>query len=286
MSAITADAVNRLRKMTDRPMMECKAALTEAGGDFDKAVAILREKNAKLMASKADRETAEGRIGVWIAPDHSAAGIIEVRCESAPVAKAEDFVKLVDELAQHVALATKGSETVDDLLAMKLHTQPSVTVQERLGEVVGKIRENMRIARFRVLRGGPFGAYVHFDGTVGTLFQADGALPTDAQVLKDVAMHITAKQPLAAVREQIDPAVLASEKELAQKQIAADPKNAGKPANIIEKIIEGKLKTWLAENVLVEQPFVKDDTQTVGQLLARSKLQAKAFVRFKVGELK
>lgn len=285
MSAITAETVNRLRKMTDRPMMECKAALTEAGGDLDKAVAILREKNAKLMAGKSDRETAEGRIGIWIAPDHSVAGIIEVRCESAPVAKAEDFVKMVDDLAQHVAQATKGTESVDELLAMKLHTQPSVTVQDRIGEVVGKIRENMKVARFKVLRGGPFGAYVHFDGTVGTLVQAEGPKP-EGDVLKEVAMHVTAKQPVAAVREQLDPAVMASEKELAQKQVAADPKNAGKPANIIEKIIEGKMKTWLAENILVEQPFVKDDSKTVGQLLAGSKLNAKNFVRFKVGELK
>jgi len=285
MSAISAEAVNRLRKMTDRPMMECKAALTEANGDLDKAVSILREKNAKLMAGKSDRETAEGRIGIWIAPDQSVAGIIEVRCESAPVAKAEDFVKLVEDLAQHVAQAATGAETVDQLLAMKLHGQPSLTVQDRIGEVVGKIRENMKIARFKVLRGGPFGAYVHFDGTVGTVVQAEGPTPA-GDLLKEIAMHVTAKQPLAAVREQLDPEVLAREKELAQKQVAADPKNAGKPANIIEKIIEGKMKTWLAENILVEQPFVKDDTQTVGQLLTAAKLKAKDFVRFKVGELK
>ncbi|HMP02617.1 MAG TPA: translation elongation factor Ts [Gemmatales bacterium] len=285
MAAITADAVNRLRKMTDRPMMECKAALTEAAGDLEKAVSILRERNAKLMAGKADRETAEGRVGIWIAPDHSAAGIIEVRCESAPVAKAEDFVKLVDDLAQHVAQGTQGTESVDELLTMKLHGQSAVTVQDRIGEVVGKIRENMKIARFKVLRGGPFGSYVHFDGSVGVLFQADGGEP-NPEVLKDVAMHVTAKQPVAATREQIDPALLAAEKDLAQKQVAADPKNAGKPANIIEKILEGKMRTWLAENVLVEQPFVKDDSKTVGQLLTGAKLAAKNFVRFKVGELK
>ncbi|HMP61463.1 MAG TPA: hypothetical protein PKD86_19140 [Gemmatales bacterium] len=117
------------------------------------------------------------------------------------------------------------------------------------------------------------------------LSRAGGGARTP-EVLKDGACRVTAKQPVAATREQIDPALLAAEKDLAQKQVAADPKNAGKPANIIEKILEGKMRTWLAENVLVEQPFVKDDSKTVGQLLTGAKLAAKNFVRFKVGELK
>lgn len=283
-ATVKAEDVKKLRDMTNMPFGDCKTALVEAEGDLKKAVEIMRSKNSKIAAGKAERETAEGRIGVFLHPEHKVAAIVEVRCESAPVAKADAFVKLVDDLAEHVAHSVHGPITADEVLKQKLWNNPNQTVQDRINEVVGLIRENMKLARFKRLEKGPFGSYVHFDGTVGVLLQAEGEKP-DAEVLKDVSMHITAKQPMAVRKEDVDPALIAKETEIAKAQVAADPKNASKPANIVEKIVEGKLKTWLAENVLIEQPFVKDDSQTVEQLMKKAKLSPKMFVRFKVGEL-
>src|SRR5262249_17432877 len=134
------------------------------------------------------------------------------------------------------------------------------------------------------LTGGLLGSYVHHDGSVGVLVQVEGTR-ADPQLLRDVCMHITAKNPLAALREDIPREVVEKEKEIARAQMAAEPKNQNKPANIQEKILEGKLKTWFAENVLVEQPFVKDDSKTVGELLRANGLKLVKFVRYKVGEV-
>lgn len=281
---VKAEDVKKLRDMTNMPFGDCKTALVEGEGDLKKAMDILRSKNSKIAAGKAERETAEGRIGVFIHPEHKVAAIVEVRCESAPVAKADAFIKLCDDLAEHLAHSVKGPVTVEEVMKQKLWNNPSQTVADRINEVVGLIRENMKLARFKVLEKGPFGSYVHFDGTVGVLLQAEGDQP-DAEVLKDVSMHITAKQPMAVRKEDVAADVIQKETEIAKAQVAADPKNASKPANIVEKIVEGKIKTWLAENVLLDQPFVKDDTQTVEQLMKKSKLSPKCFVRFKVGEL-
>ena len=281
---VKAEDVKKLRDMTGMPFGDCKTALVEADADLKKAVDILRSKNSKIAAGKAERETAEGRIGVHIHPEHKVAAIVEVRCESAPVAKSEQFLKLVNDLAEHLAHTVRGPVSVDEVLKQKLWNDPARTVQDRINEVVGLIRENMKLARFKVMEQGPFGSYVHFDGTVGVLLQAEGDKP-DQELLKDVSMHITAKQPMAIRKEDVPAELIQKETEIAKAQIAADPKNANKPANIVERIVEGKIKTWLAENVLLDQPFVKDDTKTIDQLMKGAKLSPKVFVRFKVGEL-
>jgi elongation factor Ts len=281
MSTISASDVKKLRDMTNAPMMDCKAALTKAGGDIQKAVQILREQNKAIADRKGERETAEGRIAIHIDPAKSLAAIVELRCESAPVAKNEAFQELANDLARHVVVTPSLAATVEALLSQPFAGDPKRTVRDRIQEVVGLIRENMKPARFTRLTGGQFGSYVHFDGSVGVLLQAEGSGQADPQLLKDICMHITAKQPAAARREEVDPAVIAREKEIAKNQAAA----TGKPANILEKIAEGKLKTWYAENVLVEQPFVKDDSKTVGDLLKASGLTVQRFVRYKVGEV-
>src|SRR5437867_3183939 len=166
MSTISAAAVNSLRKRTNAPMMECKAALTEANGDMDKAVDILRKKNSAIQAKKGDRETAEGRIAVYIDAAHQVGAIVEVRCESAPVAKSEPFKLLANDIAKQVAL--KGAATVEELRAQPLVSDPKHTVNDRIGEVVGMIRENMRPARMMRLTG-QLGSYSHHDGSVGVL---------------------------------------------------------------------------------------------------------------------
>ncbi len=277
MSQISAAAVKKFRDMTNAPMMDCKAALTEAGGDMDKAVEVLRKKNAAIQAKKGERETAEGRIGAYIDTDKRAGAIIEVRCESAPVAKSEGFVALVNDLAKQVALAKPAN--VEALLAQPFVGDKSKTVSERIGEVVGVMRENMKPARFTRLEG-LLGEYIHHDGMTGVLVQVEGTA-ADPQMLRDVSMHVTARNPVAALREHVDPAVLEKERQLAREQAAA----TGKPAQIVEKIAEGKLKTYFAENVLAEQPFVKDDSKTVGDLLKSAGLKLVRFVRYRVGEV-
>ena len=280
-SSINAADVKRLRDMTNAPMMDCKSALAEAQGDMKKAAQILRERNSKIQEKKAERETAEGRIGVFIASDHSRAAIIEMRCESAPVAKNEIFQKLVDDIAFHVAQT--GATSAEEVLNQPLISNKAQTVNERIGEAVGLLRENMKLARVHAMEGGPFGSYVHFDGSVGVLLQAEGE--KNEEVLKDVSMHITAKSPVALRREDVPADALDREKQIALAQIDADEKNKNKPANIKDMIIQGKLKTWLQENVLLDQPFVKDDTKTIDALTKGAKVNLKQFKRFKVGEL-
>jgi elongation factor Ts len=278
---ISAADVKALRDLTNAPMMECKAALTEAGGNKDKAAEILRKKLKDIQVKRGERETAEGRIGVFVEAGQQLGAIVEMRCESAPVAKAEHFVKLASDIARQVALQNPAS--VDALDKQKLFDGSGKSVKERIGDVIGLIRENMRVQRFARLTG-LLGDYVHHDGTLGVLVQVEGA-KADAQLLRDVCMHIAARNPVAAVKEDVPAAVIDKEKEIAREQIANDPKNKSKPANIIEKILEGKLKTWFAENVLVEQPFVKDDSKTIGQLLAQHGLKMVKFVRYRVGEV-
>src|SRR5438128_7712768 len=145
MSEISAAAVNALRKRTNAPMMECKAALIEASGDTEKAVDILRKKNSAIQAKKGDRETAEGRIAVYIDPAKKVGAIVEIRCESAPVAKSKEFGQLANDIAKQVAL--KGAATVEELLSQPLVDDPKHTVKERIGDLVGRIRENMKPAR-------------------------------------------------------------------------------------------------------------------------------------------
>jgi elongation factor Ts len=276
--AITAAAVDQLRKRTGMQMMKCKAALVEADGDMDKAVEILRKSNKEAQDKFVSRETAEGRIGVFIDPAAQIGAIIEVRCETAPVVKSDLFIQLVNDLAKQVAL--KDPPSVETLLTQPFVDKPAQTVNERIGETVGLIRENMRVARFSRLAG-VLGSYVHHDGTVGVMVQVEGA-KGDEQMLRDVSMHVTARNPMAALREHLAADRIAKEMEIAKTQ--ATEQGKGKPANIVEKIAEGKMRTWFAENVLVEQPFVRDETKTIGQLLGSAGLKMVKFVRYKVGE--
>jgi elongation factor Ts len=276
--AISATDVKALRDRTSAPFGDCKAALEKANGDMEKAIQILRENIKGLQVKKGDRETAEGRIGSFIDPDQGVAALVEMRCESAPVVKSEHFIALATDLAKQVAL--KNPANVEELLAQPFVGNPGQTVNDRIGEVVALIRENMKPARFVRLSGGHFGAYVHHDGSVGVLVQAQGA-KGDTQALRDVAMHTTAKNPVAARREDVAADIIEKEREIARNQAAA----TGKAAQLVDKIAEGKLKTWFGENVLVEQPFVKDDSKTVGDVLKNVGLQLTTFARLKVGEL-
>lgn len=280
MEANAAD-VMKLRNRTGMQMMKCKAALIEAGGDMEKAVEILRKQNRDVQVKTSERETTEGRIGVYLDPAAKVGAIVELRCESAPVAKNEMFVKLANDVAKQVAL--KGATTPEELLAQPFVDNPSQTVNERIGEVVGLMRENVKPARMAKLTG-LLGEYVHHDGTVGVLLAVEGDR-AETQLLRDVCMHVAAKSPLVALADELPKERIAKETEIAGEQVKADPKNASKPANILEKIVEGKVRSWMAENVLNDQPFVKDETKTIGQLLSGAGLKLTRFVRLRVGEV-
>jgi elongation factor Ts len=279
--AITANDVKTLRDRTNAPMMECKAALNEAGGDMEKAIEWLRKKAGSKIGNFAARETAEGRIAIFIDAASKVGAIVEVRCETAPVSKTDQFIQLTSEIAKQIAL--KNPANVEELLKQSSVDHAGKTIADRVMDVFALLRENIKPHRFVRLTG-LVGEYVHHDGSVGVLLQVEGT-QADPQLLRDVCMHITARNPVSATKDDVPAATLAKETEIARDQTKNDPKNASKPANIIEKIIEGKMKTWLAENVLLEQPFVKDDSKTVGQLLSASGLKLVKFVRYKVGEI-
>jgi elongation factor Ts len=278
---VNAADVMKLRNRTGMQMMKCKAALIEAGGDMDKAVEILRKQNKEAQDRAASRETAEGRIGVFIDAANKVGAIVELRCESAPVAKNEMFVKLANDVARQIAL--KGAKTPEELLAQPLVDDPARTVHERIGEVVGLMRENIKPARMAKMTG-LLGEYVHHDGNVGVLLAVEGDR-AEPQLLRDVCMHVAAKAPLVALEADLPKERVEKERDIAAEQVKADPKNASKPANILEKIVEGKVRSWMAENVLNDQPFVKDETKTIGQLLSGAGLKLTRFMRLRVGEV-
>ncbi len=279
---VNAADVKKLRDRTGSQMMKCKAALIEAGGDMEKAVEILRKQNAAAQVKVEARETTEGRIGVFVDNNARVGGIVELRCETAPVAKNEMFVKLADALARQVAVQKPDSPAA--LLAQPFIDEPGRTANERIADVVGLMRENIKPARLGRLEG-LVGSYVHHDGTVGVLLAVEGDR-AEPQLLRDVCMHIAAANPRFARREDVSADVIAKEKEIIQAQIAADPENQSKPPAVIEKMAEGKLrKLFFAANVLSEQPFVKDESKTVGQLLAAVGLKVKQFIRYRVGDV-
>lgn len=278
MPEITAEAVRTLRERTDLPMMECKKALVEAGGDQSKAEQILKERVKGLKLKVADRTTSEGRVATLAAPDGMSAVMVEVLCESAPVAKNEDFVFFSEQLCKQL-LNGPGAATPDELLAQPAPDKPGVTLRELHEGLLNRIRENIVVGRILKVAG-PAAAYTHHDGTVGVLFQAAGKNAT-AEVLRDVAMHIAALNPTACLPEQLQPELVAAEK----ARQTEEAKKSGKPDNIIEKIVEGKMRTFYNnEGVLVAQPFAKDDTKSVAQALSAAGLTAVAFTRWRLGK--
>jgi elongation factor Ts len=280
MSQISAAVVKELRDRTDMPMMKCKAALEKAGGDIDKAILVLREEGAKFTGGeKGTRETAEGRIGAF-SDQKTAGALVEMRCESPSVVKNDRFIALANDVAKHVAQAKPSS--VEELVKQEFVGNSEQTVQDRINDVVGIIRENMRPARFARLDG-ITGEYVHHDGTLGVLIQVKGET-ADPVLLRDICAHIAALNPAYALASEVPADVTEREKALAKKQ--AEETAAGKPGAVVEKIAEGKYKTWLGENVLVDQPManqMKYPKKSVGELLKAAKLELVKFVRYKVG---
>jgi elongation factor Ts len=277
MADITAAAVRALRERTDLPMMDCKAALVEANGDEEKAVEILKKKAKNVTDKRKDNVTSEGRFRIASPEDGSAAALVEILCESAPVAKSEDFLFLADQCAKQL-LNGPGAANAEELLKQPAPDRAGHTLNELLEEVTNKIREKIVVSRLLKVQG-PVGGYVHHDGKVAVLFQASGPAGK-ADILRDVAMHIAALKPTVALPEQLDQSKIAAEK----ARLTEESQKSGKPANIIEKMVEGRMKTYYVEQgVLVEQPFAKDDSKSVGKVLAEAGLTAVGFTRWLLG---
>ena len=279
MAEITAGAVKALRDLTDLPMMDCKKALVEADGDQDKAVAILREQVGKVMLKRADNTTSEGRIVVKFNDDHTKAVMIEMQCESEPVSRSEDFLGFADMCAEQL-LNGPGASTPEELFE-QTPAGKDVPLKEIYEEMVNKIREKIVLSRIVVIEGkGSINGYIHHDGKTGVLFAAEGDSP-DLELLRDVGMHIAAMMPEATNVEDLDDSAVQAERDRLTEQAKA----SGKPDNIIEKIVDGQLKKWYAEDakVLVFQPFAKDDSKTVKQALAEKGMTASTYERWAIG---
>lgn len=277
MVQITAAAVKALRDLTDLPMMDCKKALVEAEGDQEKAIEVLREKHKKIMLKRADNATTEGCVVIIIRDDGSEGAMIELQCESAPVAANDEFRALANQCVSQL-LNGPGADTPEELLGQPAPDREGMTLKEVWEEIVNKIREKIVLGRIARLPG-PIAGYVHHDGKTGVLVQATGENAT-APVLRDTAMHIAALKPTVTHAEQLDPKLIQDERD----RLSAEAKATGKPDNIIEKIVDGRMNAFYVEQgVLVVQPFAKDDSKTVGQALAEHGLKAEGFVRWVLG---
>ncbi|MEX2560309.1 MAG: translation elongation factor Ts [Pirellulales bacterium] len=274
MAEITAAAVKTLRERTGLPMMECKKALQETGGNQEAAVDWLRKQGIKTKETRIGRETTAGRIAVYT--DHAAGrgAMIELLCESAPVSGSKEFIQFANELARQLATGP-GAKTADELLAQP-SSKPGQTLGEQKDDMFNRIREvfNLgRIVRFDAACGG----YAHHDGSAGALVEVTGG---NAEAAKDVAMHVVAMKPEVVAKENLDPKAVERERGV----LSEAARKEGKPENIIAKMIEGRLKNFFAEHVLLEQPFVKDDSQTVGKVASAAGMKVVRFVRWDLGK--
>jgi elongation factor Ts len=273
MAEITASMVKELREKTDAPMMECKKALTEAAGDLAKAEEILRVKLGSKASKAASRVTAEGIVGIYISGDGKLGAMIEVNCETDFVAKNDEFLQLTKDCAELVA--AKNPADVAALSALPLG---SSTVESTRTALVGKIGENLSIRRFvRVEAKGKLASYIHGGAKIGVLIDLVGG---NEQLAKDLAMHIAASKPKSLDSSGVDPELIATERRVAAEKAA----ESGKPANIVEKMVEGSVQKFLKEVTLLGQPFVKDDKQTVEQVLKSKGSSVASFTLFVVGE--
>ena len=277
MAEITAAAVMALREKTGLPMMECKKALAECGGNTDQAVEWLRKQGIKTQSMRADRETSCGRLAVYADPAKGVGTIIEMKCESPPVAGSPDFKDFCNDIAKTLALGP-GAAGPEDLLAQKSLAHPDKTLGELKDDLFNRMREVFELSRIKRIDA-PCGGYAHHDGSKAALVELAGAAAaTAAETAKDIAMHVVALAPQAVRKEDLDPAVVDKEREI----LTEASRSEGKPDNIIAKMIEGRLRNFFAQCVLLEQPFVKDDKQTVGQLAKQAGIEIKGVDNWKL----
>ncbi|SHF45778.1 translation elongation factor Ts (EF-Ts) [Flavobacterium fontis] len=252
MSTITASDVNKLRTMTGAGMMDCKKALVEAEGDFDKAIEILRKKGQKVAANRSDRESTEGAVIAAVNGDHTSGAIISLNCETDFVGKNEGFVKLAQELA---ALAL-NFETKEELLAADFH---GITVGEKLIEQTGVIGEKIEIGSFERLHGAFVNSYIHAGNKIATLVALSANVAGADEAARNVAMQAAAMNPIALNEDGVDADTIAKEIEIAKDQLRAE----GKPEAMLDNIAKGKLNRFFKDNTLVNQDYIKDSSMSV-----------------------
>jgi elongation factor Ts len=275
MATVTAALVNQLRQMTGAGMMECKKALDASDGDIEKAIKSMREQGQAKAVKKAGRIAAEGLIVVSISTDRKNAAMTEVNCETDFVARDDGFIKFANAVAL-TALQGKVKD-IATLASAKLDSDSAQTVEQSRETLVGKIGENIQIRRTVYLESSDYiGSYLH-NGRIGVIVNLKGGNP---DIAKDIAMHIAASNPLVVAPTDVSHELIEKEKDIAVSQAKA----SGKPDNIIQKMVDGRINKFLDEVSLIGQPFVKDPDQTIGKLLEAAKAQVLSFTRFEVGE--
>jgi len=277
--AFSAQDVKKLREITSCGMMDCKKALTETNGDMDKAVEFLREKGLATAAKKAGRIASEGVVKVYVNDAKNVAVLLEVNSETDFVAKNDEFMAFVTDVAKVVA-----EQNPADVDALKAATMNGQTVDEALTALIAKIGENMKIRRFARFEGNVC-SYSHGEGRIGVIVKTEGALDGDAyEAARDVAMQVAAINPLYLSQETVPQEDVEHEKYIILAQIKEDPKNASKPDAILEKMVGGKINKFYEQNCLLQQEFVKDSDQKVEAYLSSKGVKLVDFVRFEKGE--
>ncbi|MBI3545237.1 MAG: elongation factor Ts [Gammaproteobacteria bacterium] len=273
--SISAQQVKELRERTGLGMMECKAALTETNGDMEAASDLLRKRAGAKVDKKAGRIAAEGVVGIYTSPDRKTATMVEVNSETDFVAKGDDFSAFAAAVAARAA--SGQAKDVDTLYQMPIKDGAQETITQVREGLVMKLGEKINIRRFeRLVTGGHVGSYIH-GRKIGVLVEMEGG---DENLARDIAMHVAASRPEYVSKDQVPAAAVAKEKEIFAEQAKA----SGKPAEIIEKMVMGRVSKYLAEVTLLGQPFVKDPETTVEKLLKSKNAQVKRFIRFEVGE--
>ena len=278
---ISAKVVMELRGRTGAGMMDCKKALAAVDGDIEKAIDYLREKGLAAAAKKQSRIAAEGLVGSFVCKECATGALVEVNCETDFVAKTDKFKALVADVAEHVA--KKNPADVDALLKQPFFKDESTTIEQMVTAATAEIGEKISIRRFVRYEGGIVESYIHMGGKVGVLVQAEGT--PNEEVIHDVALQIAAASPVAPEyvrREEVDPSHLEHEKEI----LIAQARNEGKPENIIEKMVQGRIVKFYKEVCLLEQAFVKDADISVGKMIEQKAkgLNIVRFTRYKMGD--
>ena len=275
--SITAQDVNKLRKMTGAGMMDCKKALTEANGDFEAAIDLLRKKGQKVSASRADRQTSEGSVFVTTDASGQEGILIALNCETDFVAKNEEFQALGAEILKQAA--SENPANLEELLALP---SGDVTLGEKIIELIGKIGEKIEVSAYERLQADKVVTYIHAGSKLGVLVGLEGSNGSEVDVAgRDVAMQIAAMNPVAVDKDQVDTTIVEREMAIGREQALAE----GKPENIVDKIASGKLNKFFKENTLLNQAFVKDNSLTVSKYLEGVKqgLTVKDFRRVAIG---
>ena len=286
MANISAQLVKELREMTGAKMMDCKKALVQTEGDIDKAIEFLREKGLADAAKKSGRVAAEGIVKTYISEDNKQGSVVEFNCETDFVAANDEFITFADRLAEMVV--ETGAENVEALLNEKFDAE--TTVSDALKALIAKLGENMTVRRFTkfAIENGIVKSYIHGGGRIGVLVELSCDTASDVldEVAKEVCMQIAAANPLFLNEDQVDAASIEKEKEIYRVQAL----NEGKPENIVEKMVEGRIKKYFKEVCLVDQLWVKDNDKTIAKFLAEkskevgSPIAITRFVRYERGE--